>query len=270
MKASTIAALKSINHRFYSRYSDSFAATRSHPWPGWRRAMAPFLSQGPGEPEAGPARSILDVGCGNGRFGAFLSSVSREPYRYLGVDYSSAMIKTAKQRLMDFAALEARFEVSDVDHEGLGRAIKDEQFDLIVLFGILHHIAGSAQRRHLLRDLAAVLKPGGTMALSFWQFGGLQRFRRRLVEWQDHNRACEVTVDESDLERGDYLLLWGGEHGEAPDTAIDSEARRYCHFSDPDEAAAAVGSLDLEIVDRFSADGRSGDLNLYFVLARPE
>lgn len=265
MNASTASALNRINSRFYARYVESFSATRSHPWPGWRRAIAPFLAQGADDSRTF-ARTILDVGCGNGRFALFLDSLSRGPYRYLGIDSSTEMMRLAGQRVAGLGSVDAGFERRDLAGAGTELDLGDRTFDLVVLFGVLHHIPGLDRRRQLLAALATHLAPAGVLILSFWQFGREQRFGRRILDWSEHNRLSPDTVDVGQLERGDYLLAWGT--GEPAHRAGDDSlgARRYCHYADSGEAGALIGSLGLATLDRFESDGRTGDLNLYFVL----
>lgn len=265
MNASTAAALSRINERFYARYEEAFSATRSRPWPGWSRALQPFLSQRRRTAESRPD-SILDVGCGNGRFGVFLDSADPGPNRYLGLDSSAEILHRARQNLDGSGSLEASFRLQDlIDPDGVLQP-GERGFDLVAVFGVLHHLPGLERRRRLLEELAASLAPGGFLIASFWQFAGRSRFRRRIVSWSDHNRASADPVDQAQLEAGDYLLAWGerGDTGERNGEALG--ARRYCHYADPREAEALIDSLGLTKVDRFESDGGPGDLNLYFTL----
>ena len=61
MKDDTARRLLAINRSFYQRHAADFARTRRQAWAGWQRLL-PLLR--------GRAR-LLDVGCGNGRFGRF-------------------------------------------------------------------------------------------------------------------------------------------------------------------------------------------------------
>jgi len=58
MDSATAARLIAINQDFYSRFGDSFSATRRRIQPGVRRVMQMFQGD----------ESILDLGCGNGEF----------------------------------------------------------------------------------------------------------------------------------------------------------------------------------------------------------
>lgn len=265
MNPRAVAALNRINRRFYARQAQSFNATRSHPWPGWDRVLDPFL-QGGLERSAIPVRTILDVGCGNGRFAAHLGSVSSEPFHYLGIDESVEMLALARRRLQPIDTIETELLSLDLTSPLVDPKLDARRFDLIVVFGVLHHIPGLDCRRRLLVDLAGRLEHGGRLAVSFWQFGAQQRFRKRVVDWSEYAEVTGDEINESWLETGDYLLAWGQQR-ETEALGDDSPTvARYCHYADSTEATSLVGSLGLTIIDRFNSDGRGDELNCYYVL----
>src|SRR5215211_2276449 len=93
MHADTAATLIEINREFYTRFGDSFSATRQRLQPGVRRVLE--LLEGD--------ESILDLGCGNGEFGRELSKRGhRGPY--LGVDFSPPLLREASSPLPAFPA----------------------------------------------------------------------------------------------------------------------------------------------------------------------
>jgi len=177
------------------------------------------------------------------------------------------MIRQAERRLADLESIEAHFQQRELTADQWDLGLVERPADLVVLFGVLHHIPGLESRRRLLERLSHLLAPSGFMILSFWQFGGQERFRRRILDWSAYSRLGSVTVDEGQLEPGDYLLAWGNLDPAGPQGEIASGARRYCHYADPDEAFEWTRSLGLPILDRFEADG-GGSLNLYFVLRK--
>lgn len=270
MNDSTAAALNRINRRFYSRHSGPFSATRSRPWPGWERALVPFMDRWPPTPDGETVPSILDVGCGNGRFLKYLSSAYAGRLHYLGVDDSEELLAQARRLLVDLPLTALAVRNWDLVSTSVGRELMGQQFHMIVAFGILHHLPGLERRRLMLTRLVDHLLPGGFLVLSFWQFGRHSRFQRRALDWADHNRASGDSIDASQLERGDFLLAWGDGLAEGFSAEDELGPRRYCHYADPAEASDLVSTLDLSLVDRFEADGRSGDLNLYFVLQNPD
>jgi len=239
----TARALNRINRRFYTEQADAFSATREAPWPGWLR-----LAEKIDASELPAAPAVLDVGCGNGRFGRFLAG--RAPaLRYTGVDSSDELLRRAEQA--GGLGPEPELQRLDLVEEDLAGWLGERRFDLIALFGVLHHVPGRERREALLRGLLGRLSPGGILALTSWRLAQFERFRERILSWQE----SPVALDEAQLEPGDRLLPWG--HG---------EGLRYVHFAHEDETAELVASLGATVVDRYEADGREDALNCYFLL----
>ena len=246
MDRATILALNQINRDFYTQRADEFSATRRRPWRGWLRLL-PLI----GEKQN---LSVLDVGCGNGRFAVFLSEHLASPFSYMGVEFSPTALEHARAKLSDLPTITLK------DHDVMtGIDELTGSFSLITLFGFLHHVPGFDTRRSLLIELGRLLEPDGILAFSVWQFGRFERFRKRLVPWDTFIASTGVEINPAQLEPGDHILSWG-----------DAEpAYRYCHFTDSDESARLVSSQSLECFEVFNADGRTNDLNQYFLLKRP-
>lgn len=257
MDETTIARLAAVNRDFYRRRAAAFDETRRAPWPGWGRVSALLATT--------ERASILDVGCGNGRFGAFLDGRLRRPLDYVGVDSSRELLRLAAGR----APAGSRFVEADLSGPEPLAAVEREGgagFDLVAGFGLMHHLPGEATRRRVLEAMAARVAPGGHLAVSFWQFGERARFRDRALDWGG------VGLTGERVERNDFLLPWGatddGEDG-GPGAGAATRVPRYCHYADRAEARRLVAGLELVLRDEYRSDGRSGDLNLYLLLARP-
>ena len=253
VKSDTAAALHRINRDFYRHRAREFAATRRRPWPGWRRALEVF--RGRAVSGRTGALRILDVGCGNGRLAAFLADRGGRDWRYLGLDASPELLVAARRRLGGHRRF--LFAAADVVERGWPMAAHAWEAQWVAGFGLFHHVAGLENRRRLIRRLARRLAPGGLLTLSFWQFADRSRFARRLIDWREGLRLHAPALDLADLEPGDHLLAWG-----------DGSAVRYCHHIGDAEAAELVAASGLETLASFRADGESGDLNLYVLLAR--
>jgi SAM-dependent methyltransferase len=282
MQEATRRALNALNRTFYDRRGETFDATRDHPWPGWPRALAAALpdrmgvAEGDAETPAPPLR-VLDLGCGNGRFAHFLMHRGLGPVEYLGLDSSEPLLESARKTLRraprDFFVQLAELDFVQGTVANDGRAddhrhtedtgpesIPPGPFDLIVLFGVLHHVPGEDMRRRLVAALADRLAPGGALVLTAWQFGRDARFERTMLGATElAARAPELGFDPADLEPGDHLLGFGG----------DDSVPRFCHFVDEAELDRLWEGLPLVELARFRDDGRSADLNAYRVLARP-
>ncbi len=258
MRETTRRALNALNRTFYEARGADFDASRDHPWPGWQRALASLTPAR----EADAPRRVLDVGCGNGRFGAWLAQQSETPTRYLGVDASTALLDRARAAFRDTPPsfeVELR-ELDFLEGEGPG-SLPEGPFDLVVLFGVLHHVPGRALRQRLVDACAERLAPGGLLVLTAWQFEGRPRFERSLMP-DDVVAALAPGwgFDAADLEPGDRFLGFGG----------DASVPRYCHHVDAGELAQLTGDLGLTELDAFDADGKSGDLNAYRVLVKSD
>jgi SAM-dependent methyltransferase len=250
MDEKTARALNAINRSFYRDRAGEFSETRRDPWPGWRE-LTPLVTA------LLPKRTlrVLDVGCGNGRFGAFLAEAFPDrAIHYLGVDGSEPLLAAARARHLPVDSFEALW--ADVAAEPVGSQLPERSFSLVAVFGLLHHIPGERTRAALLGALAERLAPGGLLALAFWRFDAFERFRARRLSIDAWNRDASVPIDASQLEPGDRLLRWG----EDPRTV------RYCHHVDDAEASRLLGATGLERVAQYDADGREGNLNRYFVL----
>ena len=250
MDADTIARLEAINQRFYASRAEEFSEARRSPWPGWRRLL-PHL------PARRPLR-VLDAGCGNGRFALFLERHCRVPIEYLGIDASFQLVSEARARLAALAA--ARVEQGDLTAAGPSLALGEEDFELVAVFGVLHHVPGRERRRALLLRLGERLAAGGLLAVSTWQFARLERFRRRIIPWLNAESVAGVAVDPAQLEPDDHLLAWGASGG--------GGGCRYCHFTSDEEMGEHAAALGLELVCDYCDDGATRELNHYW-LFRP-
>jgi trans-aconitate 2-methyltransferase len=97
------------------------------------------------------AKSVLDMGCGNGRITAEIAGRIPEG-RVLGVDASADMIAYATERYAGEAHPGLTFEAVDICKVGFR-----EEFDLVVSFNALHWIP---EQRIALRAIDAAMKPG--------------------------------------------------------------------------------------------------------------
>jgi SAM-dependent methyltransferase len=266
MKSTIVRALNQLNRQFYQNIGVDFSATRATSWPGWNQLL-PFIQE---VLRQNNAASVLDFGCGNGRFLDFLR-VHFKRFQYLGIDNSSTLLEIAQSKFTD-----ATFMTFDVVEKYLqgGKILlpTSEKFDLIVLFGVSHHLPSRALRKQLLSDLRSLLTPNGLLVVSNWQFAAdWQRFASHRVNWQSIWRNTALSWREkikawyllSHLEEHDYLLDWR--------TGIRSnEVLRYCHFLDHEEMTGLVDEVGLYVEASFLADGKSGQLNEYFVLSNAD
>ena len=229
MRTFVARRLLRINTRFYQQFGAEFAASRSALQPGMLRAL----------PDLTGCAAVLDVGCGNGRFGGALPA----PVRYVGVDNSAALLGCAAQRThTSFLQLDL------MDPAWVLRVRR--RFPAIVCFAVLHHVPGARRRLRLLRQLHGLLQPGGVCVLSVWQFAHVPRLRRKICDWQ------QAGVTAAQVDAQDYLLDWqrGG------------SGLRYAHQFSLAELALLCARAGFEVRQTYRSDGATGDMGLYVIL----
>ena len=141
--------------------------------------------------------------------------------------------------------------------------------DISVCFGFMHHVPSCEYRVRVLDALVRQTRPGGIIAISFWEFMNDERMARKAVRAE---ARAELTppfegYDSAQFEAGDHLIGWQN----------DRHAYRYCHHFDDQQITDLVrgvrtfyksGEVPVRELERFHADGRSGELNRYVILKR--
>ncbi|MEG0071046.1 MAG: class I SAM-dependent methyltransferase [Raoultibacter sp.] len=249
MNAETVEALRTINNDFYQNQCDSFSETRKAPWAGWEKCLAAVTAN---NPAAWQDFSVLDVACGNLRFEDFLTSACEgATITFYAVDNCNGLVPpTPSVDYQNFDVMAAACR---------GESITDQLSapvcDLCVSFGFFHHVPTAAYREKILASLIKQTRPGGYVAVSLWQFLNSAEMAEK-ARITDECARKELGLPA--LDANDYLLGWKNLPGQY----------RYCHsFSETeiDRLIAAVTN-HATLVSRFSADGRTGNLNTYVVL----
>lgn len=238
MDLQTARQLNQLTCDFYARVHASFSATRQAPWPGWTRVCNTLRKI---EPCGSNHKTyVLDLACGNLRFERYLLHDLPDLHAW-AVDNCSDLAQISPLPNVTFEHLD--IIESLLDGHDLSSKLTAPLCDLSVCFGFLHHVALPEHRHAVLRALVDHTHSGGLVAISLWQF---QKSPRILA------KARPLT------DKGDYLLGWQN----------DPDVWRYCHSfseSEVDALASSIGEVACEI-DRFSADGKTGNLNRYLVL----
>ncbi len=257
MNLRTAETLTRLTDAFYRAQAASFSSTRKSPWRGWERC-ARFLV--PSAPDDGAPVRVLDVGCGNLRFERYLAAdFPYVPWEIYAVDNCRALL--ADQALASGA--QVHFQELDImpallrGAGALERVLQAPPCDAAVCFGVMHHVPTFAARAELLRTLVSGVRAGGTVCVSLWRFMANEGMAQRVRALQPRARE-DAGLAAADLERNDYLLGWNAQPG----------VYRYCHHFDDGEVDRLADAVSdkARVVDRFTADGRSGNLNAYIVL----
>ena len=272
MDTKTAEILRTLNNTFYREQSASFAATRQAGWTGWQHCLEALRVAGvnsfkaghkngqhKGEQDEPPGCLVFDLGCGNLRFESFLTAACPGThFNFYAVDDCCELLpqddpatpQVSYQNLDVLEALQPGLCLSDL--------LTAPPCDLSVAFGFLHHVPLPEQRRAVLSALIAQTRPGGYVIVSLWQFMKNAALRDKALA--THKRALtELKLPE--LDEGDYLLGWNDLPG----------VYRYCHSFSEDEIDQLAGSVagQAQVISRFTADGRTNNLNAYLILQVP-
>ena len=241
MDSKTAARLIELNRDFYTRFGDSFSATRHRIQPGVRRVLEMLKGN----------ESILDLGCGNGELARELAKRGhRGPY--LGVDFSLPLLREAgfphvgTSQPGRFSAAFQQVDLTQLSVNSIQSSVTDH-WSLITAFAVLHHIPSRELRLNIIRTIHKLLKPNGLFIHSNWQFLNSEKLKARIQPWES------AAISNLDVDAGDHLLDWrsGG------------EGLRYVHHFKEEELNELAQASRFRISDTFHSDGVGGRLGLY-------
>lgn len=167
-------------------------------------------------------RTILDVGCGNGRL---TFALAREAGRIIGIDWSDQAIERAQQDARILGLDHVRFQRGDA-----------ERIDYCELGPIDLVVANLCMSDEILRRAAAVLAPGRTIAFAAFH----------IDQWQESGRVSRFAYAEGRMESalsepGFEPLYLGVE-------------QEVLHFASQDDALAYLEGSGL--IGKWKTDGR--------------
>ncbi|MFC1755963.1 class I SAM-dependent methyltransferase [Patescibacteria group bacterium] len=230
MEESKIRETLALNYDFYKKHGEEFSKTRQSPWNGWNKCLETINTHTEKE-----QLSVLDIACGNGRFYKFLTDNSNHIINYLGIDNNDFMMVEAvlKYELAEFKNIDVLFDLNMIENK----------YDLVVAFGLTHHIPGKEFRLKWFESLPKLLNTNGILLLTFWNLSEDERFKK--------------AEEANDLEENDYYYGWD-----------DSEDRRYVHIYPHEELENIKDILNkqnIKLIDEYYSDGKTGNLNKYLI-----
>ncbi len=237
MDSKTARRLIELNREFYTRFGDSFSATRHRIQPGVRRVLAMLKGD----------ESILDLGCANGELARELARRGHHG-TYLGVDFSLPLLRDAEAQPDGFSARFLQVDLTQLSVVSDQLSVVDG-WSVITAFAVLHHIPSTELRLNILRIVHQLLNSEGLFIHSNWQFLNSEKLKARIQPWEG------AAISASEVDVGDYLLDWrsGG------------KGLRYVHHFDEGELYELAKDSGFRIMDTFYSDGEGGKLGLYQV-----
>ena len=176
MNNSKIQKILEQTKGIYNTIAPQFSDTRGKWW------QPPFELK----EELKDGMSVLDLGCGNGRFAELFRGRNIE---YLGIDNSEELIKICRERFagepnIKFVVGDALNVTSDLIQN---RELKnmdsrlsgnDGGFDLVLMIAVLHHLPSSDLRLKVLKNIFNVLNNDGKLIMRNWNLWNLKTAKK--------------------------------------------------------------------------------------------
>ncbi len=215
----------------YNLIAQDFSRTREVVWPEMDFLFNDFLY---------PGNKVLDLGCGNGRWFDVFQKMKAD---YVGVDNSQELIKIAQEKYP-----QGKFRLANA----LDLPFSDKFFDCVYSIAVFHQIPSSQFRLKFLEEAKRVLKPGGPLILTVWNF---HRPRELIL-------LIKYTIlkllGKSELDFGDVFCSWG------------DKAKRYYHIFFKRELLNLAKASGWEIKRVGVVKNKKGNRqNIYLILQKP-
>lgn len=143
-----------MHHRFDPAHMDRLLSAERLQWQNPEQIFARL--------GLGPGMIVADVGCGPGFFTLPAALQVGPEGRVFALDVAPAMLERVRQRA---EAAGLRNVETILSHED-GLPLPDASVDLSFMINVLHECAN---QEAMLRDIARVLRPGGTFAVVEWR-----------------------------------------------------------------------------------------------------
>ena len=143
--------------RVYEEIAVEYDRVRQEPWP----EVVEYAESLP------PRTPIADLGCGSGRHAKVLSG---QGHPVVGLDASARLLEIARHKLP-----QAEFVRGDL----CGLPFRDSRFRAALAVATIHHLPSEGERTAAMREIARILRPGGTALVTVWAIEQDPGARRR-------------------------------------------------------------------------------------------
>lgn len=272
MQDNIIRTLNKLNQDFYQTVANDFSDSRQYFWQGWQR-IPEYLKQ---NNQRRKKIQVLDIACGNARFAQFLKKDNVD-FNYCGLDNSSNLLQIAQETIIKNNIDGQLFQFDLITNYLKNKTIIwpfMQKFDLIVVFGLTHHLPSFNLRLDFFKSLNGLLNINGLVVISNWQFTQDKRFNKNILNWEKIKNNPKINLCQKVklknllkiLENNDYLLDWRKKEK----IQKNKVAIRYCYSFDKETSENIFKTAGYQIIDSFLADGKSQVLNRYFVLKKAD
>lgn len=147
----------------YDAFATTFSNSRKNlHWPELEYIIADMQDRG--------MSSVLDVGCGNGRFLTEINNSKLIIQNYFGIDSSDGMIREARKLHPDHQFQQASML------EILNLSFWIFHFDSLLFLASFHHLATREERIQVMQDSKKLLTPNGRIYMTNWNLRDQERY----------------------------------------------------------------------------------------------
>ncbi|MDD5213252.1 MAG: class I SAM-dependent methyltransferase [Candidatus Gracilibacteria bacterium] len=119
------------------------------------------------------AKSVLDIGCGNGRFLSAIKEKNINFGKYLGLDLSSGLLEEASK-------LHPENEFLNLNMLDLDKI--ESKFDTIFFIASFHHLQKLEDRIEVLKKARNLLSEDGKIFFTNWNLIGQEKYKKSKIE----------------------------------------------------------------------------------------
>lgn len=149
----------------YDNFAQTFSQSRkNHPWPEIDFILDDFKNKN--------YKSILDLGCGNGRLLEEIDKSWIQVERYLGLDSSKGMVEEARKIHTEY-----QFDVCDM-FDVWKYDFWKILFDSIFFLASFHHLETKEKRIQVLQDVKKLLNQNGRIYITTWNLLEQSRYEK--------------------------------------------------------------------------------------------
>jgi tRNA (uracil-5-)-methyltransferase TRM9 len=235
-----------LNKEFYDKIGRYWNNDAKYYWNGWEKLIEDITIIS----EQNKIVTVLELGCGNGRFVNFLSE--RFPdvdFVYTGIDISNF----ASVELLSNPKMQTEFKYFDL----LQEPWPPKKYDIVVAFGLIHHIPGINLLNKFFENFTGSIKKNGIGIFTTWQYMRLERLKKRIVVGEKLDKILlDLGIKKSEFRENDNILDW----------VSKAEGLRFSHFFDESEVQILLEKNKLKPAKVYLDDDRDKNRNQYFVV----
>ncbi len=179
-----------INKNFYENYAESFNKSRKNFWSEFD-VILKYIKN---------TDSVLDIGCGNGRFSKFFNKD-----KYLGIDFSDSLLKKAKAHNPLYKYLNIDITKNDWEKK------LNKKLDMAILIAVIHHCPSFKLRIKILEEIKTIMNKNAIIVISLWHFNkDDSKFKNigdnnYLVSWNKETNRYVCYIEDSEIE--EYIKI---------------------------------------------------------------